>query len=124
MHPNMSSFQHLKFTKPGSHIVTKATKVRDDLRAKVALRRTRIETIAAENKVDMADLIGHLDDFESYTNSVGLKLTAGDMASMKAEARLITQEKGWADHLDLMIRNLDQGASHELDFEDLAFLEF
>jgi len=134
-------FTSFKYFKRGSVIIKKATIKCCAIEAKIKVRNHRVEDIRKQYDITDADLVelyrqkqqnSGASTYTLTSNSASGKKTqpsekvipAGAIANIDTELAAITNEKNQAEHLSLMIRNLDPKKTHEIDFSELEFLGF
>jgi hypothetical protein len=131
-------FQEIKFFKPGSEIAEKARAKVLAITAKITEREGRMAATCAEHSLSPADLFalaqsgGEHAGTGSYRGSWGgsaykapvRDVPAGVVSSLVTESEQIESERQQVRTLELLARNIDPVANHEISFAELEYLGF
>ncbi len=130
-------FQLIRFFKPGAEVAEKARAKISVVTAKVAEREKRMAEVCAENSLSPSDLFALAQaggehagtgSYRSYGGSAYTApvrdLPAGLVSSLVTESEQIESERQQLRTLELLARNVDQGALHEISFAELEYLGF
>jgi hypothetical protein len=132
-------FQEIKFFKPGNEIAEKARVKVVAITAKIAEREKQMAEVCAQHSLGPADLFALAQSgvehagTGSYRGGYGggsaykapvRDLPAGVVSSLVTESEQIESERQQVRTLELLARNIDQSASHEISFAELEYLGF
>src|SRR5262245_560664 len=131
-------FQDVKFFKPGSEIAEKARAKVLVIAAKITEREQRLAEVCAQHSLGPADLFalaqsgGEHAGTGSYRGGYGgsaykapvRDLPAGVVSSLVTESEQIESEREQVRTLELLARNVNQGANHQISFAELEYLGF
>ena len=131
-------FQEIKFFKPGAEIAEKARTRVGLIAAKIAEREARIASVCAEHSLSPADLFALAQSGADHAGTAAYRsgyggsaykapvrdLPAGVVSALVTESEQIESERRQVRTLELLARNLDPNAKHELSFSELEYLGF
>jgi hypothetical protein len=132
-------FQDVKFFKPGGEIAEKARAKVVVVAARIKEREGRMAAVCAEHSLSAADLFALAQSGGEHAGTGGYRggygggsaykapvrdLPAGVVSSLVTESEQIESERQQVRTLELLARNIDQGASHEISFAELEYLGF
>lgn len=132
------AFGNIKFYKTGTEISKRAQDKADGLRVQIKVRKSRIEEIVKNKKIDAADVLAALGDRDAriITQGAGmgggprespldkLPLNVSEQAAIQTEAQAMHREAKDVEKLECIARNIDPTEDHELSYQDLEYLGF
>jgi hypothetical protein len=131
-------FQDIKFFKPGSEIAEKARARVVAIAAQINEREGRMTSICAEHSLSPADLFALAQSGADHAGAGAYRggrggsaykapvrdLPAGVVSSLVTESEQIESERQQVRTLELLARNIDPTAKHEISFAELEYLGF
>lgn len=131
-------FQDIKFFKPGGEIGEKARAKAVTITSKIKEREGRMASVCAEHSLSAADLFALAQAGADHAGTGSYRpgysgsaykapvrdLPAGVVSSLVTESEQIESERQQVRTLELLARNIDQSASHEISFAELEYLGF
>jgi len=131
-------FQEVKFFKAGGEIAEKARTKAVAVAARIAEREARMAEVCAQYSLTAADLFalaqaaGEHAGTAAYRGGYGgsaykapvRDLPAGVVSALVTESEQVESEREQVRTLELLARNIDPAASHEISFAELEYLGF
>jgi hypothetical protein len=131
-------FQDIKFFKPGNEIAEKARAKVTVIVTKITEREGQITAICAQHSLSPADLFalaqagGEHAGTGGYRGSYGgsaykapvRDVPAGVVSALVTESEQIESERQQVRTLELLARNINPSAQHEISFAELEYLGF
>jgi hypothetical protein len=132
-------FQDVRFFKPGIEMAEKARARAVEITAQIAEREGRITTICAEHSLSPADLFALAQSGGEHAGTASYRgwrgegsaykapvrdLPAGVVSALVTESEQIESERQQVRTLELLARNIDPDANHEISFAELEYLGF
>jgi hypothetical protein len=132
-------FQDIKFFKTGNEIAEKARARLVVIAAKIAEREARMAEVCSQYSLSAADLFALAQSAGEHAGTGGYRggygggnaykapvrdLPAGVVSSLITESEQVESERQQIRTLELLARNIDPNAEHEISFAELEYLGF
>ena len=118
-------FPHLSFPKTGSEIKDRVRKMISERLAKIEERKERLNVLSKEMKLDTSmDVLMNIDQLAQGQYSNAAEITVGKAAALRSEVSALKETQSEVERLQSISRNLPDGETFKLAFDELDYFGF